>query len=124
GLRISEGKTELVVIDFIGNHRSFLTKPQSLLFLLGQDLPAQVALDRLRGHALELPDGCSIDIELEAIDLLQTLVRGRPSDIVVYEYVSFRDANGRRPSAAELFAAGVNFAPIKERHESWFHFVA
>jgi superfamily II DNA or RNA helicase/diadenosine tetraphosphate (Ap4A) HIT family hydrolase len=36
GLRLAAGKTSLVVIDFIGNHRSFLTKPQSLLFLLGQ----------------------------------------------------------------------------------------
>jgi superfamily II DNA or RNA helicase/diadenosine tetraphosphate (Ap4A) HIT family hydrolase/SOS-response transcriptional repressor LexA len=124
GLRLAAGKTGLVVIDFIGNHRSFLTKPQSLLYLLGQDLPTQVALEKIRDHALELPEGCSIDIELEAINLLKTMVQQRPSDIVVYEYVSFRDANGRRPSAAELFAAGVGFAPIKEGHESWFHFVA
>ena len=124
GLRLAAGKTGLVVIDFIGNHRSFLTKPQSLLFLLGQDLPPQVALARLRDHALELPEGCSIDIELDAIDLLQAMVRARPADIAVYEYVTFRDAHGRRPTAAELFAAGVSFAPIKEGHESWFHFVA
>jgi len=71
GLRLAEGKTELVVIDFIGNHRSFLTKPQALLFLLGQDLPTRVALDKIENHALELPEGCSIDIEIEAIDLLR-----------------------------------------------------
>ncbi len=123
GLRLAEGKTALVVVDFIGNHRGFLTKPQSLLFLLGQDLPPLVALTEIRDHTLDLPEGCSVDIEIEAIDLLQAMVRQRPSDIVVYEYVSFRDANGRRPSAAELFAAGVSFAPIKDTHESWFHFV-
>ncbi|MGH7298754.1 MAG: DEAD/DEAH box helicase, partial [Polyangiaceae bacterium] len=39
GLRRADGKDALVVVDFIGNHRSFLSKPQSLLFLLGQDLP-------------------------------------------------------------------------------------
>ena len=124
GLRLAAGKTELVVIDFIGNHRSFLTKPQSLLFLLGQDLPPRVALDKIRDHALELPEGCSIDIELAAIDLLQAMVRASPSDIVIYEYLSFRDTHGRRPSAAELFAAGIGFAPIREGYESWFHFAA
>jgi hypothetical protein len=124
GLRLSEGKTELVVIDLIGNHRSFLTKPQSLLFLLGQDLPPRVALDKLRDHALDIPGVCSIHIELEAIDLLRAMVRTSASDIVVHEYLSFRDANGRRPSAAELFAAGVSFSPIRDGYESWFHFVA
>ncbi len=123
GLRRAEGKTELIVIDYIGNHRSFLTKPQSLLFLLGQDLPALVALEKIRTGTLDLPEGCSIEIELEAIDLLQAMVRDRPSDMLVYEYLGFRDANGHRPSAAELFAAGVGFAPIKQGHESWFHFV-
>ena len=123
GLRLADGKTELVVVDFIGNHKSFLTKPQSLLFLLGQDLPPRVALDKIRDHALELPEGCSIDIELAAIDLLQSMVRVSAGDIVVHEYLTFRNAHGRRPSAAELFSAGVGFAPIKEGHESWFHFV-
>ena len=30
GLRRVEGKTHLVVLDFIGNHHSFLQKPQAL----------------------------------------------------------------------------------------------
>jgi superfamily II DNA or RNA helicase/diadenosine tetraphosphate (Ap4A) HIT family hydrolase len=124
GLRLAEGKAELVVIDFIGNHRSFLTKPQSLLFLLGQDLPPRVALDKLQDHALDIPGVCTIRIELEAINLLRAMVRSSASDIVVHEYLSFRDTNGRRPSAAELFAVGVSFAPIRDGYESWFHFVA
>ena len=123
GLRRADGKTDLVVVDFIGNHRSFLTKPQSLLFLLGRDLPPRMALDKIRDHSLELPEGCSIDIDLEAIDLLRAMLRTSPSGIVVHEYLSFRDAHGRRPSAAELFAAGVSFRPIKDNHSSWFHFV-
>ena len=33
GLRITEGKDHLRVVDFIGNHRSFLLKPRVLLSL-------------------------------------------------------------------------------------------
>ena len=112
-----------MVVDFIGNHRSFLTKPQSLLYLLGQDLPPHIAIEKLRAGALELPEGCSISIETEALDLLASLVRLSQEDATVYEYVSFRDAHGRRPTAAELFAKGVGFKPIRDRYPSWFHFV-
>jgi len=123
GLRNANGKRELVVIDFIGNHRSFLVKPQSLVFLLGQELPPLVALDKIQNHTLELPAGCSVEIELEAIDLLRTLVRASSDDMAVHEYVAFRDAHGRRPSAAELFAKSIGFEPVRKHHESWFHFV-
>lgn len=123
GLRNAAGKSELVVVDFIGNHRSFLVKPQSLVFLLGQELPPLVALDKIQGHTLELPDGCSIEIETEAIDLLRSLVQASSADMAVYEYMSFRDANARRPTASELFAKSIGFDPIRKNHESWFHFV-
>ena len=123
GLRRAEGKGHLTVIDFIGNHRSFLTKPQSLVFLLGQDLPPLVALEKIQTHTLELPEGCSIDISVEAIDLLKSLVRTSREDIAVFEYMTFRDAHGRRPTALELFSAGVNFAPLLKGQSSWFHFV-
>lgn len=123
GLRRAEGKRELRVIDFIGNHRSFLTKPQALLFLLGADLPPQVAIEKIREGSLELPPGCSINIETEAIDLLRSMVRVSAADTAIYEYASFRDAHGRRPTAAELFAEGVAFKPIRDAHNSWFHFV-
>lgn len=124
GLRLAdEAKKELVVVDFIGNHRSFLSKPQSLLLLLGQDLPARVALEKIAAQTIDLPPGCSIEMQLEAIDLLRAMVRGRPSDIALHEYMTFRDTHGRRPTAPELFTAGVGFQSIREGHESWFHFV-
>jgi superfamily II DNA or RNA helicase/diadenosine tetraphosphate (Ap4A) HIT family hydrolase/phage repressor protein C with HTH and peptisase S24 domain len=123
GLRRAPGKEHLTVIDFIGNHRSFLTKPQSLVFLVGQDLPALVALEKIATNTLDLPEGCSIDISTEAIDLLKSLVRTSREDIVVFEYMTFRDAHGRRPSASELFNAGVSFKPIVANQSTWFHFV-
>lgn len=123
GLRRAEGKGHLTVIDFIGNHTSFLTKPQSLVYLLGQDLPPLVALKRIQDDALGLPEGCTIDISVEAIDLLKSLVRTSHEDIAVFEYMTFRDAHGRRPTAVELFHAAVNFAPIVKSYSTWFHFV-
>jgi superfamily II DNA or RNA helicase/diadenosine tetraphosphate (Ap4A) HIT family hydrolase len=123
GLRRADGKDALVVVDFIGNDRSFLSKPQSLMFLLGQDLPPRVALDKLRAGTLDLPDGCTVEIETEALDLLASMVKESKEDIAVYEYMTFRDTHGRRPTAAELFAQGVGFKAIRDRYESWFHFV-
>lgn len=123
GLRLANSKPHLTVIDFIGNHRSFLTKPQSLVFLLGQDLPPLVVLQKIQDKTLDLPEGCLIDISVEAIDLLRSLVQTSSEDILVYEYVSFRDAHGRRPTAKELFDEGVNFAPLVKTKASWFQFV-
>jgi superfamily II DNA or RNA helicase len=123
GLRRADDKDALVVIDFIGNHRSFLTKPQSLLFLLGEDLPPRVALEKIRTQTLTLPEGCEITIETAAIDMLAELSKASSADVAVFEYMRFRDTHGRRPTAPELFAEGVSFEPMKKEHESWFHFV-
>ena len=124
GLRRAEGKTELVVVDFIGNHRSFLSKPQSLAFLLGQDLPPKVALDKIAQGTLELPPGCSVEVATQAIELLRSMVRESPTDALLYEYTTFRDTHGRRPTAAELLRRGLTLKPTQERFETWFHFVA
>jgi superfamily II DNA or RNA helicase/diadenosine tetraphosphate (Ap4A) HIT family hydrolase/HKD family nuclease len=123
GLRRADGKEALVVVDFIGNHRSFLSKPQSLVLLLGEELPPRVALEKIRAGTLDLPEGCSVEIETDAIELLASMVQVSRSDIAVYEYLTFRDAHGRRPSAAELFQRGVGFEPIRKVHASWFDFV-
>jgi superfamily II DNA or RNA helicase/diadenosine tetraphosphate (Ap4A) HIT family hydrolase/SOS-response transcriptional repressor LexA len=124
GLRTVAGKDALVIVDFIGNHRSFLSKPQSLLMLLGQDLPPRVAIEKLRDHTLPLPEGCTVDIETDALDLLASMVRVSAEGIALHEYLSFRDSNARRPTAAELFAKGVMFKAIRDSHTSWFAFVS
>ncbi|MCA9599553.1 MAG: DUF3427 domain-containing protein, partial [Myxococcales bacterium] len=123
GLRRADDKTHLTVVDFIGNHRSFLQKPQGLVYLAGDELPAAVALARLREHALTLPEGCSVEIETEALDMLERLARVSKEDALLYEYVTFRDSHGRRPTAAELFSTGVSLRPAKERYGGWFELV-
>jgi superfamily II DNA or RNA helicase/diadenosine tetraphosphate (Ap4A) HIT family hydrolase/HKD family nuclease len=123
GLRQSDDKSHLTVVDFIGNHRSFLQKPQALVYLTGEDIPAYAALRRIKEGSLELPEGCSVEIETEAVDMLAQLARVSSEDRLIFEYVSLRDAHGRRPSASELFGAQVQLKPIRDRYESFFDFV-
>lgn len=123
GLRVAVGKRSLCVVDFIGNHRSFLTKPQALLSLTGHDVGPGDALRRLRGGALELPPGCSIDIETDALDLLERIARVTPDDALKHAYRQLRDTHGRRPTARELLGAGVTMRPVVQRYGTWFHFV-
>lgn len=122
GLRMTEKKSHLTVVDFIGNHRSFLTKPQALMGMLGQVLPVGAAIEKLAEGA-DLPEGCSIDIETEAIDLLRAMVRTNTSDLVLHEYLTFRNAHGRRPTAMELFQQSINLAPIRKTQVTWFHYL-
>lgn len=126
GLRKPDKTTKeyLVVVDFIGNHRSFLSKPQALVALTGrEDIPSFRALQLIKDQELELPNGCSIEIELEAIDMLLSISRLSKEDTLIYEYGSLRDAHGRRPTAGEVYAAGVHMKPVKDRYGTWFDFV-
>lgn len=123
GLRRSNDKEHLTIVDFIGNHRSFLSKPQALLALTGADLPASVALKKLRDKTLELPPGCLVDVELDAIDMLERVSRLSKSDLLIYEYLTLRDTHGRRPTAGELYAQGVHLKPVRQRYQTWFEFV-
>ncbi|MEW5848295.1 MAG: DUF3427 domain-containing protein [Myxococcota bacterium] len=123
GLRTADGKERLVIVDFIGNHRSFMQKPQALAYLSGRDLPAAAAVRALAKRELPLPEGCSIDIETAAIDMLREMAKGSREDILLYEYMSFRDSHGRRPTARELFDAGVSLKPVMEGYATWFDFV-
>jgi len=124
GLRRASGKTSLTVVDFIGNHRSFLLKPAVLMQLLGESPSPSASVQRIKNKRLKLPPGCRLEIETEAIDLLEQLARRSRQDVLLYEYQSFWEAHGRRPSAGELFAAGANLGPIDDNHGSWFDFLA
>ena len=73
GLRRCEGKSHLVVLDFIGNHQSFLHKPQAL-FGVGATFKelADFARQAEQGR-LVLPDGCFVNYDLRLIDFLKSL---------------------------------------------------
>jgi superfamily II DNA or RNA helicase len=60
GLRLAEGKSHLRVIDYIGNHRIFLTKIRTLLRLNAGDYNVDRALNLLADGAFKLPPGCEV----------------------------------------------------------------
>lgn len=124
GLRTMEGKTRLEVVDFIGNHRSFLLKPRTLLSLGTRSIPSTTAvMAALASGEFGLPAGCAVDYDLEVVEMLKSLVKvsARPG---LEEYCrSHYEEEGARPSAAQAFHAGYNPASVRARHDGWFGFI-
>ncbi|MCX7620560.1 MAG: DEAD/DEAH box helicase family protein [Acidimicrobiales bacterium] len=115
GLRRAEGKPGLDVIDLVGNHKSFLLKARLLAELAGAShLTNREAVgflakhrSRLEAGSDHLPEGCSIVLTTEVIDLFKDLAGpGRQRDRlreVLHQWVN--DHQGTRPSALELSLA-------------------
>lgn len=124
GLRVAEGKSHLRVIDFIGNHRIFLTKIRTLLRLNAGDYEVDRALNLLADGAFNLPPGCEVTYELKAIEILKSLLRARTPDALRAFYEDFRERHGIRPSATETFHEGYLPGSVRPQFGSWFGFVA
>lgn len=126
GLRKHEDK-KLTVIDYIGNHRSFLLKARTLLNLVeGGDRALSVALERVQAEKFGLPPGCEVTYDLEAMNIMRALLRipRDPADALRDYYIDFRDRKGERPSASEAFHDGYLPRTARRAHGSWFGFVA
>lgn len=104
GLRKAAGKAHLTVIDYIGNHRVFLTKVRALLRLGEGERALAAALEEAQRGNLVLPPGCEVTYDLEAF------------------YLDFRERHGQRPTALEAFHAGFN--PRRSGRGGWIAFVA
>ena len=119
GLRVTAGKERLTVIDFVGNHRVFLDRVRTLLSF-GE---GQTSLRTfLEGGEPELPPGCSIRVELEAIDLLRRLLPSG-ANAVERAYRELQVARGQRPTIGELYRSGYSPSVLRAAHGGWFEFV-
>lgn len=122
GLRRSIDKTHLAVIDYIGNHRIFLTKARTLLQIGAGEGALRMALERFERHEIIFPAGCEVTYDLEALDILKSLIRlPRDGEELTAFYRDFRDRHGVRPTASEVQHAGFN--PGRTGHAGWFGFV-
>lgn len=122
GLRASEGKTRLLVIDFVGNHRIFAQRLVHLLSLQGVSHQWRSLKDWLNGKPADVPAGCLLDVELDAKDMLKRfLPKGRNAAIEGYRAI--RDDLGRRPTVHEVFSRGFLPRTICAAEGSWFEFV-
>ena len=123
GLRRSAEKTHLAVIDYIGNHRIFLTKARTLLRIGAGEGALRMALDAFEKHEINFPAGCEVTYDLEALEILKSLIRQpRDGEELMAFYRDFRDRHGKRPTASEVQHAGFN--PGRTGHAGWLGFVS
>lgn len=123
GLRASENKLRLKVIDFVGNHRVFASRLVHLLSLGNHSATWTDLKKFLKGGSPDLPAGCLLDLEIEAKELMLKLLPV-PQASVVEAYRSMRDELGRRPSPSELFHHGYLPRTLAARFGSWFGFIS
>lgn len=125
GLRRSEGKDHLDVVDLVGNHRSFLLKARLLAALAGRShVSDREAVELLGQPLVDLPDGCSIVVDLEAVDLLtQLLGAPRHLDRLTEAARVWADEHaGERPRAFELSLV-TNRSHDMKASGGWFGFL-
>lgn len=119
GLRRFEGKEKLVVLDFIGNHNSFLHKSQALAQAGSSYRDVAAFARKVETQTLQLPKGCFINYDIALIEFLKSL----DSDGVAQDYEALRDALGRRPTLAEFYRSGSSIARMRLQYGNWFAFV-
>ena len=125
GLRISPGKDRLTVIDYIGNHRIFLTKLRGLAMIADSDVAStgrqRELLELILGDRLSLPPGCEVTYDLRAVEILKALLRPTRVEEALEEfYRDFEERHGVRPTAVEAFHAGLS--PRANSERSWLGF--
>ena len=123
GLRAAENKLRLQVIDFVGNHRVFASRLTHLLSLDNHSATWTDLKKFLKGGTPDLPEGCLLDLEVEAKELMLRLLPNTGS-AVVEAYRSMHDELGRRPSPSELFHHGNLPSTLAARFGSWFGFIS
>jgi len=119
GLRKSDGKEKLVILDFIGNHKSFLHKPQGLLGIGSSYKKLAEFARSTERNQLELPVGCFVNYDLRLIEFLKSL----DGDSLQKEYEAIREGLGRRPTLTEFFRGGASLQTMRKQYGGWFEFV-
>lgn len=127
GLRKATDKEHVHVIDYIGNHKTFLVKVKSLLQpicgLLPTDANVRKALKQVQTGAVDLPPGCEITYDLEAIDILNRLLKRDGQDAIDLWVSDYVEQFGMRPQLSELQNIGLNPRALFTKYGSWFGYL-
>jgi superfamily II DNA or RNA helicase/SAM-dependent methyltransferase len=119
GLRRAVDKDKLVVLDFVGNHESFLHKPQALFGISANfKALARFAAALERGQ-FQLPKGCYVNYDLQLINFLKSLDSNGPRK----EYEALKQTLGRRPTLSEFYRAGASIPAMRRQFGTWFGLV-
>ena len=117
GLRLAPGKSHLVVLDFIGNHHSFLTKPMALF---GTDNIRQAVK---QSQAPTLPSGCFANFDLEITDFWQKIA-AQQRTTALEDLMHLEQQLGYRPTATQFLHEFGDLKKADRQHGSWFELVA
>ncbi len=124
GLRLSDTKDRLQVIDFIGNHRSFLMKPRALLSLARNSEPTRRELERAAAEpeSIDLPEGCAVTWDLDVVELFEQMLsqQAKATDALAQFILDHVTETGERPSAVQAFRSGLNVG-VALRSGGWFN---
>ena len=122
GLRKASPDKTLKVIDYIGNHRTFLIKPQTLFGLPSGDAEIQNLLERLDAGTQEMPPRCEVTYDLAAVDILRGLlrVRANPNEALEAYVRDFTERHGVRPTALEAYRDGYSPRSVRAEDAAWF----
>ncbi len=119
GLRKSEGKERLVVIDFVGNHQSFLHKPQALFGIPANFRELARFAREVEHGRFKLPKGCYVNYDLKLIDFLKSL----DGDGAAKDYEALKQTLGHRPTLTEFHRAGASIPAMRNQFGNWFGLV-
>jgi superfamily II DNA or RNA helicase/SAM-dependent methyltransferase len=119
GLRRADGKAHLVVLDFIGNHQTFLQKPAALFGIRNTYKGLAAFAREVKEGRLELPEGCYVNYDLRIIDFLASLDSDGPRK----EYDALRATLSRRPNLNEFYRSGASVQAMRQQYGSWFDLV-
>ena len=117
GLRLHENKTHLVVLDFIGNHHSFLNKP---LALLGRSSVKELVT---KIHDPKLAGGCSINFDIKITLFWEQLAKLQRTT-AAEDYQSLFEQLGHHPTASEFWNEYQDLNKVNKQHGSWVGLVA
>ncbi|MBV0933331.1 DUF3427 domain-containing protein [Marinobacterium weihaiense] len=120
GLRLSPDKERLVVLDFVGNHHSFLNRPEMLFGAAFEHKPTRQQLIATAKQPDDLlPEGCYVNYDLGFIDFLDSLV----GDQLDAQYAKLKQSLKRRPTLTEFWHSGANLNKLRRNYGCWWEFV-
>lgn len=101
GLRLSKGKTHCTIIDLIGNYKN-IDKKLALLTAKRQDKISSLPT------MIDLPSSCTIEFDLQTVDLLKKMVTRSSTrrQLLEQNYFMVKEELGRRPTYLELVQRG------------------
>jgi superfamily II DNA or RNA helicase/HKD family nuclease len=121
GLRKAKGKKLVRVIDFIGNHKTFLEKPAALFDFELTANSMKKFIEKYNSQKLNLPTDCRVLYDPEVIDFFDEYSKKRQDFVSLYK--EYKSGNEARPTATQFYQFIDRLSNVRLGYGSWFGFV-